>query len=211
MFTPLSRGQRIVNADGTPTQQFVTLMQRITSAFADTDAAVAAVRDVATSASATASAASVEASGAAAGLPVKSISGGPFNITSDTRQTIGVIDLQGVTSGTLRFDTTALFASASGEVVNGDVFNGRFWIAQELTAGGELADVYSDTFRLERIANIYGGTLFFVMTFDATALNAARPAVISTGDVTYRLQVARDSGTSLAGGVTFNFLAGQAS
>ena len=211
MFTPLNRGQQIVNADGTPTQQFVTLMQRITSAFVDTDAAVAAVRDVATTASATAGAASVEASGAAAGLPVKSVSGGPFTITSGTRQTVGAIDLVGVTAGPLRFDTTALFASMTAAVVNGDVFNGRFWIAQELTGGGGLADVYTDTFTLERIVNIYGGTLFYLLTFDAAALNAARPAVISTGDVTYRLQVARDSGTALAGGLTFSFLAGQAS
>ena len=86
-------------------------------------------------------------------------------------------------------------------------FFGDFWITEQATSGGVINDLYTDTWSG---LNAGGGDVSIGLD-DQPALDAARPTVGITGNVTYRLQVARASGSNTVISAFADFRAAQAS
>ncbi len=205
---PLPKNLRIQNADGTVSADFARWWQLNVVA---TDAA----QEKATVAASAAAAASSQAATAAAtgtsagsGFPSGGVVNQEFDCTSATRVTIASVPLIGVTAGTLRFDTTSLYSIYPTTSMSGlSTFFGDFWITEQLTSGGAINDLYTDTWTG---LNAGFGDVSIGID-DQAALDAARPTVGITGNVTYRLQVARQAfGTNTVISAYADFRAAQA-
>ena len=212
---PLPRNLRIQNEDGTVSADFARWWQlNVVATEAVQVQAETAQVQAQTAASAAAASASQAATAAATATSAGSgfASGGvvnqQFDCTSATRVTIATVPLVGVTAGTLRFDTTALYAVYPQTEITGiSTFFGDFWITEQLTSGGPINDLYTDTWSGLRAGP--GDTE--IQIDDQPALDAARPTVGITGNVTYRLQVARASGFNTVISAFADFRAAQAS
>ena len=205
---PLPRNLRIQNADGSVSADFARWWQLNVVA---TDAAQVQVQTAASAAAASASqaaTAAATATSAGSGFASGGVVNQQFDCTSATRVTIATVPLVGVTAGTLRFDTTALYAVYPQTEITGlSTFFGDFWITEQATSGGVINDLYTDTWSG---LNAGGGDVSIGLD-DQPALDAARPTVGITGNVTYRLQVARASGTNTVTSAFADFRAAQAS
>ena len=204
---PLPKNLRIQNADGTVSADFARWWQLnvVATSAAQEQAQVA----VSAAAAASSQAATATATGTSAGSGFASggVVNQQFDCTDGTRVTIATVPLIGVTAGTLRFDTTALYSIFAQTEVTGSSFFGDFWITEQLTSGGTINDLYTATwFGLNEGAGIVS-----VYIDDQAALDAARPTAGITGNVTYRLQVARASGTNSVTSAFADFRAAQAS
>jgi hypothetical protein len=147
------------------------------------------------------------ASSAGAGLASNGVVGVLFGCSSAARVEVASTALVGVTAGTLRFDTTSIYALNTANIVPDGIFSGGFWITQRLTAGGPKTDLYADTFTL--ISERQG--IYHAYINNIPALDAARPATGPVGGVTYGLDVARVSGTQVATNFSLDFRVAQAS
>jgi hypothetical protein len=206
---PLPRTMRIQNADGTVSSDFARWWQLNVVATDAVGAQAQAAASSATAAQSQAQTASAAASSAGAGLSSGSAVGQLFDCTSASRVTVASVDLVGVTAGTLRFDTTSLYAIyPTTQIDSGVGFQGTFWITEQLTSGvGPQNDLYTDVWTGETgiPPNVY------IEIPDQAALDAARPAVGITGAVRYRLQVARSFGTNQITSAYADLRAAQAS
>ena len=205
---PLPRNLRIQNADGSVSADFARWWQLNVVA---TDAAQVQAQTAASAAAASASqaaTAAATATSAGSGFASGGVVSQQFDCTSATRVTIATVPLIGVTAGTLRFDTTALYAVyPTTEMTGLSTFFGTFWITEQATSGGVINDLYTDTWSG---LNAGQGEVDIYID-DQPALDAARPTVGITGNVTYRLQVARASGTNTVTSAFADFRAAQAS
>jgi hypothetical protein len=205
---PLPRNLRIQNADGSVSADFARWWQLNVVA---TEAVQVQAQTAASAAAASASqaaTAAATATSAGSGFASGGVVNQQFDCTSATRVTIATVPLIGVTAGTLRFDTTALYAVyPSTEMTGLSTFFGDFWITEQLTSGGVINDLYTDTWSG---LNAGQGDVSIYIDDQAT-LDAARPTVGITGNVTYRLQVARASGTNTVTSAFADFRAAQAS
>lgn len=194
---------RIQNADGTVSADFARWWQRNIAGIKTAQSqANAAVSQAATAAATATSSGSGFASG--------SVINSEFDCTSTTRVIVAAVPLMGITAGTLRFDTSNIYALFPQTVIaNGFQFYGTFWITEQLTSGGPKNDLYTGTWT--GLAES-GGTAFAdVFIDDTVTLDAARPTAGITGDVTYRFEVARASGSQIISKAYADFRAAQAS
>ena len=205
---PLPKNMRLQNADGTVSADFARWWQlNVVATGAAQEQAQVAASAAAASASQAATAAAT-ATSAGSGFPSGGVVNQQFDCTSATRVTIAAVPLIGVTAGTLRFDTTALYAIYPTTGITGlSTFFGNFWITEQLTSGGTINDLYTDTWSG---LNAGAGDVS-IQIDDQAALDAARPTVGITGNVTYRLQVARASGSNTVTAAFADFRAAQAS
>ncbi len=205
---PLPRNLRIQNADGSVSADFARWWQlNVVATEAVQFQAQTAASAAAASASQAATAAAT-ATSAGSGFASGGVVNQQFDCTSATRVTIATVPLIGVTAGTLRFDTTALYAVyPTTEMTGFSTFFGDFWITEQATSGGVINDLYTDTWSG---LNAGQGEVDIYID-DQAALDAARPTVGITGNVTYRLQVARASGTNTVTSAYADFRAAQAS
>lgn len=205
---PLPRNLRIQNADGSVSADFARWWQLNVVA---TEAVQVQAQTAASAAAASASqaaTAAATATSAGSGFASGGVVNQQFDCTSATRVTIATVPLIGVTAGTLRFDTTALYAVyPTTEMTGFSTFFGDFWITEQATSGGVINDLYTDTWSG---LNAGQGEVDIYID-DQAALDAARPTVGITGNVTYRLQVARASGTNTVTSAYADFRAAQAS
>jgi hypothetical protein len=205
---PLPKNMRLQNADGTVSADFARWWQlNVVATGAAQEQAQAAASAAAASAS-QAQTAAATATSAGSGFPSGGVVNQQFDCTSATRVTIATVPLIGVTAGTLRFDTTALYPVYPQTEISGvSTFFGDFWITEQLTSGGPINDLYTDTWSG---LNAGAGDVSIQIDDQAT-LDAARPTVGITGNVTYRLQVARASGSNTVTAAFADFRAAQAS
>ena len=205
---PLPRNLRIQNADGSVSADFARWWQLNVVA---TEAVQVQAQTAASAAAASASqaaTAAATATSAGSGFASGGVVNQQFDCTSATRVTIATVPLIGVTAGTLRFDTTALYAVyPTTEMTGLSTFFGTFWITEQATSGGVINDLYTDTWSG---LNAGQGDVSIGID-DQPVLDAARPTVGITGNVTYRLQVARASGTNTVTSAFADFRAAQAS
>lgn len=203
---PLPKNLRIQNDDGTVSADFARWWQLnvVATSQAQEQAQVAASAAAASASQAQTAAATATSAGS--GVPAGGSVNQQFDCNSGTRITIASVALVGVVAGTLRFDTTALYSVYPETNVTGSLFFGTFWITEQLTSGGPINDLYTDTWSG---VNAGAGDIS-VYIDDQAALDAARPTVGITGNVTYRLQVARASGTNLVTSAYADFRAAQA-
>lgn len=200
---PLPRGMRIQNTDGTVSADFARWWQQNIAGVKQAQSqAVAAVSQAATAAATANSAGSGLASGSAPNVE--------FDCNSGTRVVVAAVPLTGITAGTLRFDTTAIYALYPlTKIANGTQFFGTFWITEQLTSGGTKNDLYTGTWSGQGEGN--GANDADVFIDDPVTLDAARPTVGITGNVTYRLEVARTSGAQIISKAYADFRAAKAS
>ena len=204
---PLPKNMRLQNADGSVSADFARWWQlNVVATGAAQERAQVAASAAAASAS-QAQTAAATATSAGAGFASGGVVGQQFDCSSSTRVTIASVPLIGVTAGTLRFDTTALYAVYPTTEMSGlSTFFGDFWITEQLTSGGTINDLYTDTWTG---INAGQGDVSIGID-DQAALDAARPTVGITGNVTYRLQVARASGSNSVTAAFADFRAAQA-
>ncbi len=203
---PLPRNMRLQNADGTVSADFARWWQQNIVATQAASTAAATAATAASAAQSQAQTAAAAATSAGAGFASGADVGRAFSCSSGTRVVVSEIALVGITAGTMRFDTTA-FYSLVDTTMTGSLLAGQFWITEQLTSGGTKNDLYTDTWT----ALDEGGGIISVYIDDEAALNAARPVIGITGNVTYRLEVARVTGTQTVTNAYADFRAAQAS
>jgi len=204
---PLPKNMRLQNADGTVSADFARWWQLnvVATGAAQEQAQVAASAAAASASQAQTAAATATSAGS--GFASGGVVNQQFDCTSGTRVTIATVPLIGVTAGTLRFDTTALYSIYPTTTMSGvSTFFGDFWITEQLTSGGPVNDLYTDTWTG---LNAGFGDVSIGID-DQAALDAVRPTVGITGNVTYRLQVARASGSNTVTAAFADFRAAQA-
>lgn len=205
---PLPRSMRIQNLDGTVSSDFARWWQLNVVATDAAQVQAQTAASAATAAQSQAATAAATATSSGSGFPSGGVVSQQFDCTSATRVTIATVPLIGVTAGTLRFDTTALYAIYPQTEISGvSTFFGDFWITEQLTSGGTINDLYTDTW--SGINAGFGDVSIGID--DQAALDAARPTAGITGNVTYRLQVARASGSNTVTSAYADFRAAQAS
>jgi hypothetical protein len=204
---PLPRNLRIQNDDGSVSADFARWWQLNVVATEAVQAQAQTAASAATAAQSQAATAAATATSSGAGFPSGGVVSQQFNCTSGARVTIATVPLIGVTAGTLRFDTTALYAIYPQTEITGlSTFFGDFWITEQATSGGAINDLYTDTWSG---LNAGAGEVDIYID-DQAALDAVRPTVGITGNVTYRLQVARASGFNTVTSAYADFRAAQA-
>jgi hypothetical protein len=199
---------RLQNADGSVSADFARWWQLnvVATDAAQEQAQVAA--SAAAAASSQAATAAATGTSAGSGFPSGGVVNQQFDCTSGTRVTIASVPLIGVTAGTLRFDTTALYAVYPTTGITGvSTFFGTFWITEQLTSGGTINDLYTASW--SGLNEGFGAVDIYID--NQAALDAARPTAGITGNVTYRLQVARASGSNSVTAAFADFRAAQAS
>lgn len=139
------------------------------------------------------------------GLP--SGTGGPttFGVSSSSFVTIGTVALMGVTAGTLRFDTTRLLNDGFVTTLSGGALAADYQITEQPTGGGAVTVCLSGTWSASQFPGDPVDIVFPYATVDA-----ARPVVVNTGNVTYRLEVRRSSGSAVLAGAKAIFRAAKA-
>jgi hypothetical protein len=198
---------RIQNDNGSVSADYARWWQLTVVATAEAVEQAQTAASVAVAASSQAQTANAAASSAGAGLASGAVVAQQFDCTSGTRVTIASVPLVGVTAGTLRFDTTNFYALYPNTVLSSPAdFLGTFWITEQLTSGGPINDLYTDTWTAINAGQ--GDVTVFID--DPTSLDAARPTAGITGNVTYRLQVARASGVNTITSAYADFRAAQA-
>ncbi len=128
-----------------------------------------------------------------------------FGVSGAGRVTIGTVALTGVVAGTLRFDSTRIYIDGIKTAVT-DAFSGTYWITEEPTSGGTETDILTGSWTADPV----GPGEPVVIVFPGATVDAARPTATNTGDVTYRLEVARASGTAVLTNALATFRAAQA-
>lgn len=203
---PLNRQSAIIGAAGRASDAFAQYWQRVLNAVSGAirDIQATNVRQDAQLAQLLAIQAAVNSQGA--GLPSGTSGPTRFGVPSATRVIAGTVSLAGITAGTLRFDTTVVYADLTTAVTDGP-FSGTYWITEELTSGGPKTDILTGAWSAEFVAP--GEPV--LVTWPGSVIGAARPATTNTGAVTYRLELARASGTAVLTGALATFRAGQAS
>jgi hypothetical protein len=135
--------------------------------------------------------AAASASSAGAGKASNAVVGQVFNSASSTRVIAASVPLVGVVAGTLQFDTTSIYSDVA-TALTGVFYSGTFWITEQLTSGvGPKNDLLTGG-----ITVFKDGGFIEVFINDQATLDAARPAAGILGNVTYRLEVARATGTA---------------
>lgn len=205
---PLPKNMRLQNADGSVSADFARWWQLNVVATQAVQVQAQTAASAATAAQSQAATAAATATSSGSGFPSGGVVNQLFDCTSAARVTIASVPLIGVTAGTLRFDTTALYAIYPTTEMSGfSTFFGDFWITEQLTSGGTINDLYTDTWSG---LNAGQGDVSIYID-DQAALDAARPTVGITGNVTYRLQVARQAfGTNTVISAYADFRAAQA-
>lgn len=205
---PLPANMRIQNDNGQVSADFARWWQLNVVETERVAVAVVTATSAASAAASQAQTANAAASSAGSGFASGAVVNQQFDCTSGTRVTIASVPLIGVTAGTLRFDTTNLYSVFPDTILSSPSdFLGTFWITEQLTSGGAINDLYTDTWTAINAGQ--GDITVFID--DQAALDAARPAAGITGNVTYRLQVARASGTNTITAAYADFRAAQAS
>lgn len=206
---PLPKNMRLQNADGSVSADFARWWQLNVVATQAVQVQAQTAASAATAAQSQAATAAATATSSGSGFPSGGVVNQQFDCSSGARVTIASVPLIGVTAGTLRFDTTALYAIYPTTEMSGlSTFFGDFWITEQLTSGGTINDLYTDTWTG---VNAGFGDVSIGID-DQVALDAARPTVGITGNVTYRLQVARQVfGTNTITSAFADFRAAQAS
>lgn len=122
-----------------------------------------------------------------------------FGVSSTSWVTVGSVDLMGVTAGTLRFDTTRLLVDGINTDITGSpTLLADYQITEEPTGGGSVTVCLSGSWTATK--DFVSGLV--EIDFPVATVDAARPTMVNTGNVTYRLQVRRASGSnSLANAV----------
>ena len=210
---PLNRQGSIVNRNGTPSNSFAIYWQNVIKAIQKQIADIIAVNNEQTNllnqileAQATANAANAALNSMNSGFPSGTSGPFAFGVSSTSWLTIGTVSLTGVTAGTLRFDTTRLLINGFATTVTDGPLAADYQIAEELTGGGPVSVCLSGTWTAEQVAGDPAEIVFPFATVDA-----ARPTIVNTGAVTYRLQVRRSSGIAVLAGARAIFRAAQAS
>lgn len=193
---------RIQNLDGTVSADFARWWQQ-------NIAGVKTAQSQANAAVSQASTAAATANSAGSGLASGSVTGSEFDCNSGTRVIVAAVPLTGITAGTMRFDTTAIYPIfPNTKQANGFQFYGTFWITEQLTSGGTKNDLYTGTWT--GLGETVGTNDADVFIDDTVTLDAARPTIGITGNVTYRLEVARASGDEIISKAYADFRAAKA-
>lgn len=203
---PLNRQSAIIGTAGRASDAFAQYWQRVLNAIggAITDIRSTNERQDAQLAQLLAVQAAVNSQ--AAGLPSGTSGPTRFGVSSGTRIIAGSVNLTGVVAGTLRFDTTRLNADSLTTVTAGPLA-GTYWITEEPTSGGTKTDILTGSWT----ATLPGPGEPVEIVFPDATVDAARPATTNTGAVTYRLELARASGSAVLTNAIATFRAGQAS
>lgn len=205
----LRRGFALVGSDRGATDWFSRLWDRTMGTIERNDADIRAALAAAgiavregQNAQSQAQTAAATANSAAAGKAAASVVGVGWTGPTTSWQTVASVDLTGVVAGTLRFDTTRIYASASA-------------------TASEAAALYSLQFRIREsggtvlygpatvTVEVFEGTVSITI-FDVAPLDAARPAVVTTGAVTYELQLQGTGAVSIISGGLADFRVAQA-
>lgn len=209
---PLNRQGSIVNRNGTPSNSFAIYWQNVIKAIQKQIADVVAVNVEQTNllnqilaAQASANAANASANSINSNFP--SATDGPklFSVSSTSWVAIAFVDLTGVTAGTLRFDTTRILLNGTTTLSNAPL-NANYRITEQPTGGGPVTVCLSGTWTADQPP---GDPL--EISFPDATVDAARPTIVNTGAVTYRLEVQRSSGLGVLTDATAIFRAAQAS
>lgn len=210
---PLNRQGSIVNRNGTPSNAFAIYWQNVIKAIQKQIADIVAVNNEQTNllnqilaAQASANAANAAVNSLNSGLPSGTNGPNTFGVSSTSWVTIGTVNLTGVTAGTLRFDTTRLLVDGFSTTLSNKPLNANYRITEEPTGGGTVTVCLSGSWTADQFP---GDPV--EITFPEATVDAARPTLVNTGAVTYRLQVQRSSGTAILDDAMAIFRAAQAS
>lgn len=209
---PLNRQNKIIAANGTADTAFAIYWGQVIKSIEDQLAAIKAVNIEQTNllnqviaAQASANAANAALNSINSGLPSGTSGPTTFGVSSGTYVTVGTIALTGITAGTLRFDTTRLLVDGFVTGLTGGALSADYRITEEPTSGGTVTDCITGTWT----ATILPGDPVEIVFPEAT-VDAARPTLVNTGNVTYKLQVRRASGAGVLTGAMAIFRAAQA-
>lgn len=216
---PLNRMTPIVTEDRMASNSFaiywanvITSIQKQITDISDIIADIQAVNIEQTNllnqilaAQASANAANAALNSINSGLPSGTSGPTTFGVSSTSYVTVGTVALTGVTAGTLRFDTTRLLNDGFATTLTGGALVADYQITEELTSGGPPAVCLTGTWSASQLS----GDPVEIVFPDAT-VDAARPTLTITGNVTYKLQVRRASGSAVLGGAKAIFRAAQA-
>lgn len=205
----LRRGFALVGSDRGATDWFSRLWDRTMGTIERNDADIRAALEAAgiavregQNAQSQAATAAATANSAAAGKAAGSVVGARWVGPGTGWLTIASVDLTGVVAGTLRFDTTRIYAAADAIIVPDElvVFGLEFRIRE---SGGTV--LYGPA-----VFTVQGGMPVIIAIDDAAALDAARPAVVTTGAVTYQLQARGTGAVNVTNGGLADFRVAQA-
>jgi hypothetical protein len=125
---------------------------------------------------------------------------------------VATVNLTGITAGTLRFDTTNVLVNGGLTEVTGGPFSGEYRITEEPTSGGTVTTLLSGVWSAVGTIIIPGEPIEpATISFPSSDLIAPRPTIVNTGNVTYRLQVRRSSGSAVLTGALAILRAAKAS
>ncbi len=216
---PLNRQDRIIAQNGTASTSFsiywALVLKSIEDQFASINTLIAGqaaqlvtitnLLNQVLAAQASANAANAALNSINSGLPSGTSGPTTFGVSSGTYATVGTVALTGVTAGTLRFDTTRLLSDGFVTGLTSGPLSADYRITEEPTGGGTVTTCITGTWT----ASILSGDPVEIVFPEAT-LDAARPTLVNTGNVTYRLQVRRASGSAVLTGAKAIFRAAQA-
>jgi hypothetical protein len=210
---PLNRSAPVVTRNFTASNSFAIYWANVIAAIKAQIADIVAINNEQTNllnqilaAQASANAANAALNSLNSGLPSGTSGPTTFGVSSTSWVTVGTVVLTGVTAGTLRFDTTRLLGDGFVTTLTGGALAADFRITEEPTGGGAVTDCVTGTWS----ATVLSGDPVEIVFPEAT-VDAARPTLVNTGNVTYRLQVRRASGSAVLAGAKAIFRAGQAS
>lgn len=210
---PLNRSLELVSLSRTPSNAFAIYWAEVIKAIQAQIADIVAINVEQTNllnqilaAQASADAANAALNSINSGLPSGTSGPTTFGVSSTSWVTVGTVALTGVTAGTLRFDTTRLLGDGFVTTLTGGALDADFRITEEPTSGGTVTDCVTGTWS----ATVLPGDPVEIVFPDAT-VDAARPTLVNTGNVTYKLQVRRASGSAVLAGAKAIFRAAQAS
>lgn len=201
---PLNNNLEIVTRGGKASNAFARYWQKLLSAITtqenmqdDLLAQIVAATNLAqqantnaTAAQAAANTANQTANSATLTFPAGSVTDTIWNCTDTVFTTVATVQLTGVTAGILKFTTTRLLVNSSSYI---SVAEGEYkWrLTEELASGGGETIIITGTFSVEKLS----GNLLAAVFSDVTALDALEYALVNTGTVKYRLQIAKDTFT----------------
>jgi hypothetical protein len=140
------------------------------------------------------------------GFPSGTSGPASFGVSSTSYVTIGTVALTGITAGTLRFDTTRLLVDGFSTSLTSGLLAADYRITEEPTSGGAVTTCLTGTWTASQLS---GDPVDIV--FPEATVDAARPTLVNTGNVTYKLQVRRASGSAVLTNAMAIFRAAKAS
>ena len=210
---PLSNTLEIVGPNRIASGPFAIYWGQVRKSIEDQIAAIIAVNIEQTNllrqvlaAQSSANAANAALNSINSGFPSGTSGPTSFGVSSTSYVTVGTIALTGITAGTLRVDTTRLLVDGFSTTLTSGSLSADYRITEEPTSGGAVTTCLTGAWSASQLSADPVEIIFPEATVDA-----ARPTLVNTGNVTYKLQVRRASGSAILTNAMAIFRAAKAS